>query len=29
LILPGEGILAAGGLTLTFSNCSYVTTIYG
>ena len=29
LVLPGEGILAAGGLTLTFTNCSYVTTIYG
>ena len=29
LVLPGEGILAAGGLTLTFTNCSYITTIYG
>jgi hypothetical protein len=29
MILPGEGILAAGGLTLTFTNCTYVTTIYG
>lgn len=29
IIFPGEGILAAGGLTLTFTHCSYVTTIYG
>lgn len=29
LVLPGEGILAPNGLTLTFTNCSYVTTIYG
>ena len=29
VILPAEGILAAGGLTLTFSGCTYVTTIYG
>ena len=29
LILPGEGILAPNGLTLTFSGCTYVTTIYG
>ena len=29
MILPGEGILAAGGLTLTFTHCSYVTTMYG
>jgi hypothetical protein len=29
LVFPGEGILAAGGLTVTFTNCSYVSTIYG
>ena len=29
LIFPGEGILAPNGLTITFSGCTYVTTIYG
>jgi hypothetical protein len=29
IIFPGEGILAAGGLTVTFSDCAYVSTIYG
>jgi hypothetical protein len=29
IVFPGEGILAAGGLTVTFSDCAYVSTIYG
>jgi hypothetical protein len=29
IIFPGEGILAAGGITLTFTHCSYISTIYG
>jgi hypothetical protein len=29
VIFPGEGIVAPDGLTLTFSGCDYVSTIYG